>query len=484
MQIELSDSNYSTVLPKIKYIVSNLPFVQQEDIRKLNPHLINDVNDFLRNTINKTLDGRSDLFAYIVIKLWRILETNGKIGIIVSNSWLGTEWGKTFFEITSHFFNFEYIITSENGRWFKQADVITNMIILKRKDTIGLTNSSINFITLKKNLSDLLTSDGEINLDTLKIITAKIKYDAHSNEVCEKQSYTFNEIQRLNQYLSLNALFSDVKWIFEINKKLIKSNTLFEINRGERRGWDPLFYPNVSHNIDNEYLKPVILSPNEIYRYTTTPSSVAFCCTDNINDLVKRGKTGTIEWIKKFENSTNKVGKPLPIVLKRANLNWYSMSPNTLADLVMPISPNHRIFVSKLKEPAFVNQRLIRFSKKDSKLDIDLCHCLLNSILSVFFIEAIGFGRGLGVLDINTTKIKNQFYILNPSLLTPTQIKTIKEKFKCIENREILNIEDELKCDDRIEFENYVLDCFGLIEYKNSILNSFNTLFSIRNAIN
>lgn len=484
MEIKLPNSSHPIFLPEIKYIVSNLPFVQQEDIRKLNPTLINEVNDFLIKTINQSLNGRSDLFAYIIIKLWNILGNDGKVGIITSNSWLGTEWGKTFFEITSNFFDFEYIITSGNGRWFKQAEVITNIIILKKKDKIGLTNPSINFITLKKNLSELVNSDREIDLDTLKLITAKIKYDKNSNEVCEKQSYTFNEIQSLNKYLSLNALFANVKWIFEINKKLIKANTLFEINRGERRGWDPLFYPSMKHNIDEEYLKPVILSPNEIYRYTTIPSSLAFCCTDSMNDLLKNRKEGTINWIKKFENSTNKVGKPLPLVLKRANLNWYSMSPNTLADLVMPISPNHRIFVSKLNEPAFVNQRLIRFSKKDPMLDIDLCHCLLNSILSVFFIEAIGFGRGLGVLDINTTKIKNQLYILNPSLLTSIQIKKIKEHFECIQNREILNIEDELKCPDRIKFEHYVLECFGLIDYKDSILKSFSTLFNIRNAIN
>lgn len=64
-----------------------------------------------------------------------------------------------------------------------------------------------------------------------------------------------------------------------------------------------------------------------------------------------------------------------------------------MADLVASINYGDRLFIAKLKERSFVNQRLARFTKKTEIVDVDLCHALLNSALGMFFIEALGFGR-------------------------------------------------------------------------------------------
>ena len=53
----------------------------------------------------------------------------------MSNSWLGTEWGIVFKEALSRFFKIEYIITSGKGRWFSNAEVVTNIIILEKRVT-------------------------------------------------------------------------------------------------------------------------------------------------------------------------------------------------------------------------------------------------------------------------------------------------------------------------------------------------------------
>ena len=101
----------------------------------------------------------------------------------------------------------------------------------------------------------------------------------------------------------------------------------------------------------------------------------------------------------RFANQVNGKGDPLPEVLSRPNIEWYTMSPSTLADMVISMNPYHRLFVAKLEQRSFVNQRLIRFTKKTRTINVDLCHALLNSVIGLFFIEAIGFGRGLGALD-------------------------------------------------------------------------------------
>ena len=119
---------------------------------------------------------------------------------------------------------------------------------------------------------------------------------------------------------------------------------------------------------------------------------------------------------------------------------------------------DERLFISKLKKPSFVNQRLTRFTLIDKKqIDIDLYHALLNSIIGLFYLEALGFGRGLGALDLNSTKLSNQLFMLNPLLLQENSIKKIKTEFLKLKQRKIYPIKEEIYKKDRINFDFVIL---------------------------
>ncbi len=75
-------------------------------------------------------------------------------------------------------------------------------------------------------------------------------------------------------------------------------------------------------------------------------------------------------------------------------------------------------FIAKFDNPTFVNQRLIRFTKNNDNIDIKLSHALLNSLLGIFYIEMLGFGRGEGVLDLSASKLQESLKMLNYNLLT------------------------------------------------------------------
>ena len=103
-------------LPVFDYIVSNLPFVKGQDIPEYN-ETIRLINNFIGNNIGNDykLDQRADLAYYIPFKLWSLLNENGKLGIIISNAWLGTESGTKFRLSLRKFFNIENVVTSGNG---------------------------------------------------------------------------------------------------------------------------------------------------------------------------------------------------------------------------------------------------------------------------------------------------------------------------------------------------------------------------------
>src|SRR5690606_18770634 len=200
-------------------------------------------------------------------------------------------------------------------------------------------------------------------------------------------------------------------WASQLSTCLVPASRYFEIGRGERRGWDRMFFPE-DHRIEDEYLRPVLRSSRTIDGLVAEPDGIAFCCSHSVSELEHIGHTGALEWIKIFESAHNETGVALPVALARHGHHWYEMRDTTVADLVLTINPDKRLFVAKLRERSFVNQRLIRFSRRTASVDVELCHALMNSLLGVFYIEALGFGRGLGVLDLNATKVAEKLHVL------------------------------------------------------------------------
>ncbi|MCC8377146.1 MAG: N-6 DNA methylase [Rickettsia endosymbiont of Graphium doson] len=88
----------SQKLPKMHAVISNLPFVRFEDALKLNPN-IDMMNKYIYVNHDIQMDKKADLYAYITLKLKDILLEDGRIGLIISNSWLGTNRGNIFRKI-------------------------------------------------------------------------------------------------------------------------------------------------------------------------------------------------------------------------------------------------------------------------------------------------------------------------------------------------------------------------------------------------
>ena len=462
---------------KINNIASNLPFIKQEDLKKLNPEIQNKINKLLNEKFSKKdkLNEKSDLYAYLPFTFWDILSENGRLGIIVSNSWLGTDWGEKFKKFLTRFYKLDYVLTSSTGRWFQNADVVTNIVILTKREFLidKLPNTEkTKFITISHDFLD------DSNHENIREIYQNIITNTLDKRF-KVEEYSTEEI--LSEPLNWNTLFSDISWIKQINKKLIFCSTLFEIKRGARRGWDDMFYPSSNHGIEQDFIKPVLKSSRDIDSLTSIAESEAFCCSLSIEELSQKGNTGAIAWINKFKYGFNEVGKPLPEVLKIKNGYWYTMHDTEMADFVTSVNPDKRIFISRLNEKSFVNQRLIRFTSLKSDTDLELSHALLNNLMGIFFIEALGFGRGLGALDLSSNRMKKYFRMLNPSLLTDSQIKEIKNKFALFKNRDVQNIRIELNDSIRKDFDLTVLKAYEIEHLYDSIKSSFLFLFNMRN---
>ncbi|MDD5902270.1 MAG: hypothetical protein PUC58_02775 [Oscillospiraceae bacterium] len=110
-------------------------------------------------------------------------------------------------------------------------------------------------------------------------------------------------------------------------------------------------------------------------------------------------------------------------------------------------------------------------------------HALLNSMFTMFYIEASGFGRGLGVLDVNKDSIAN-CYMLNPKPVSKDDRAKIIAAFEKLKSRQIMRVSEELSDDIRLEFELTVLRSFGIDDYfekiKSSLLSMQETRATVR----
>jgi hypothetical protein len=472
-------NNVIKEFPTVDYVVSNLPFIKSKEIEVLNPN-ITQINKVIQETTKsqKSLSGKSDIFAYIPFYLYELLSENGKIGLVLSNAWLGTDYGEIFLELLQRFYDIETVVISGKGKWFDNADVVTTFLIAKKRnpDKQLDPNRSISFCTTKESINEI---------PDIKQLSEFILLGSE-NRYVNIQNYSVKQIEYLeNIGVPWCGLFANLNWLFEVSKKLIDCNQFFNFTRGERRGWNELFYPATGHNIEHEYIRPVLKNLRGTSGLYCSADADAFCCSKSIEELEQLNHTGALEWIKSFQNRNNETGIPLTQSLQRANMFWYEMKTENMADFVANVNYDKSLFIATFEKRSFIDQRMIGLSLKEEYQTENriLMLALLNSILSMFFIESFGFGRGLGALDLRATKFERDFKILNLNLLSNEQKHSIINAFQVIAKRERFSLEIEVEQIDRIHFEKILFESFDISEHYEAIKSSLLHLNRIRFAV-
>lgn len=466
-------------LPHFSAIVVNPPFIRFEHWKD---NYVGDT-DMVRSALALAKDTKADFLVPVVLHLASLLLPGGRLGVVLPNAWLGTGWARTFRRELARLFDFECVVGSMNGRWFADAKVVTNLVVLhKRRNNHDSMHDSadrpVTFALTEKRIDEW--SDDYLGSVVSEIMTNGVSADGVS--VRRQSSDSISMVEEMG--LAWTACFAPLDWLAEIRAKLTPATEFFSVARGERRGWDKMFFPSADDaaTIEPFYLSPVLKTASSVTSLVATATEVAFCCGETKDELRRKKHVGALAWIERFEREVNGTGKPLPDVLARTGEQWYEMSASTRADLAVSMNPGERLFFMRMPVPTFVNQRLIRFTKRDESVDVELCHALLCSIVSCFFLEALGFGRGEGVLDLSATKLKDNLMFLNPRLLSRSRANAIKKAFAKLAARPVKSFADECRRKDRMAFERTVLEAYGCESLYMQILTAATTLHNLRLA--
>ena len=247
--------------------------------------------------------------------------------------------------------------------------------------------------------------------------------------------------------------------------------------RGERTGRNEIFLYKGDTSIAEEYLYPMLKSSQSIKGLVANADMKAFCCDKSIEQLKAENDEGTLKWIRKFSDENYN-----PIYKSINYIPWYQMPASNRADLVTSENPDRRLFIAELKESVIVDQRLIAMKYKKTVCNKELVFALLNSIYGMFVIEANGFGRGQGVLDISKTRFE-KVYMINPNIISENDAEEIIELFQKLKMRNVLNVQDELEMQDREKFDRKVLKSIGCEDLYEKIKKSILSMQHTRHDI-
>ena len=469
-------------IPKFDAVISNFPFIQQEDIPNeiLNTQFESEFAKTQTAFLNGNkfdINGKSDYYIYCFYNSLKFLKENGTLSAITSNAWLGKNYGLQFKKFLLDNFHIKYIVKSNAEHWFKDSKVSTIFITLEK----GTIKEPTKFITVNEKLENLFKENSlqkfedfytEVdNCNNSK--NANWKEDEQFKNVFYKTDKTIT-VSIVEQSHLINSLSSQENWatyfvsqnplgVFE--KKLINPfPSIYDTGRGTRTGWDEMHIisneENKSLKIEKEFLLPILKTSQELktIAYSNKSEYNLFVCNEDENTL-KSKFPNAYKHIKKFESTTNKTGIALPEVLKTRKPFWYSLAPEQSANIFISINPSQRLFFSFSNSPLYLNQRLVAIRVK--KKDIEIVSALLNSIVSLLIVELNGVSRNLGALDLNADFFKTKMKIFDPSLLTDKQKENILGKFETLNERQIQDYENEYKQKDRIAFDEEILKSYG-----------------------
>lgn len=465
-------------IPTFDAIISNFPFIQQEDIpneilyKQFKAEFNKSQKAFLDGTTFK-LNERADYYVYCFYNSLKFLNANGVISIITSNAWLGKNYGLQFKQFLLDNFHIKYIVKSNAEHWFEDSKVSTLFITLQK----GKSSNPTKFISIKDKLQNLFPDD---NLQRFEDFYAEIdNCNLPQNTSWLADTIYSNVFNKTDHSLTVsivdnNILNSSIKTQENWNTYFIAPNplsvfdtllinpfpTIYKSGRGTRTGQDDLHIisnkENATLKIESKYLLPIIKSSQEL-ESILHPHKTAynlFICDDSLTQL-KATAPNAYKWIKKFETATNKKGVSLQTVLGKRKPYWYTLKPETPANIFISINPSNKLFFSYTTKSVYTNQRLALM--RVTAAEAPFITALLNSIVSLLIVELNGVSRNLGALDLNADFFKTKMKILNPALFSNADRKKILSNFDILSKRKVLDYTQEYKLKDRIEFDKSIL---------------------------
>jgi type I restriction-modification system DNA methylase subunit len=529
-KISHKDFFKSKFSPYYSYVVTNPPYTRQEEMTMA--FYDKDYKEYLSRAVDDIQDWnkRASIYAYFLVAGAKLLKDGGRLGFVVENSWLNTEYGRPLKTWLMKDFTVDFVIESLKERWFQDAAIITNILVCEKHKN---PNNITKFIYLKKKLQELFGSPPPAN----DVVANQRYYEkmcalfSKSKTANLKTDYTIQEDDRFRIVSVKKDMLAEIertigKWgiikgpkaYLEIVLKFLKRgddglvalNNLLDVNRGLTTNANDIFYlpskywsfieesktylrlRGPSHRtlkISKDCLRPLITpghlakSSYKVDAFEEQHEGNYVIWVDGKSKTTDSNMNDYLSWSEDFIKEENETNGKYPTVVKEiASPQWAKLPDTSGATFLFRKAPyrNFAIFLNSFSNVQ-IDCELYggRLKEKYAQVDVRIVFSVLNSVLTYLDMELLGRANlGEGVLKTEVTDY-NSMPILDPLYVREKLSKAGQlGKFFTIVDRMLTSkatiIEDELKRDARMQLEKLVLGTIGLNE--KDILNLYKEL--------
>ncbi|MBK7105912.1 MAG: SAM-dependent DNA methyltransferase [Ignavibacteriae bacterium] len=510
-------------IPEFDACVGNPPYIRQE--------LIEDKETWTdlakkEHKIRK-INQQSDLYVYYLMHTASFLKVGGKLGYVISSSWLDVAFGTGLQEFLLDHFKIIAIIDNQKVRSFETASINTVILIVEKcLDADLRENNVVKFVRIYKDYKELIGKSDDVNrfeninkfvtnIEKTKkttknddyLIITKIQKELKEESTIEEKYYNGNWgakylrspeiynkiIEAAGDKLIPLSKIVDVKYgiksganeffyVIDETEKVSKlSDDEFKLHFGfekrkskinwEKLGWYFSELTNNHHLLERRFFKPIFKTQKEANNLDVDKSNLKYhvlVCNYTLAEL-KKNKIKIADYVNIAEKQFNLHQRPTNVqrisTVKNHERDWFNLGE----DLVI----GDFIFPSKIHEKyGLIDNRISKVFC--DKVNYNVCikteyeeesNIIFLLMNSTLFRYFLElFARQMGEgLTDIDVIVVEKNLIIDPKYLVPFKVELIKI-YNSLKNRPQETIYEEIKKVDRRKLDKILFDIIGLNE--------------------
>ena len=467
-------------IPKFDVVVANPPYTRQEELES------GEFSETYKNVLKSALSDdwgtkyslgkRAGIHAYFLLHAPKFLKANGRLGFIVSNSWMDADYGKEIQRMLLENFKITAIIESKVERWFEDAAINTCIIIAEREEDLEKRNKNVvKFVLLKQPLPEYkparlvkIVEEKDEFYEDENLRVFPVSQDALFREGLEETEKGRLEWRgsKWGKYLRAPTVF------FKILSQKDKLKPLAEqaqIRYGIKTGCNEFFYltPKAakSFGLERMFLKPLLRTKdfNRVEAKTRDVTHFVLVVNREKPELrntkvYKYLQMGEVKGVNELSTCASR---------KR----WYDVGARNPATMFWSKLTYQRHIVPFNEAGAFVDCNVYEIIPNDERKAKALC-AILNSTLYALFAELIGQkGLGEGANAIMVCDLE-RLPVIDLSKLDNDTVKKLESSLDRLAKRDLGTIFEEMQAKDHRALDGIVFDALGLTPRERSEIYS------------
>ncbi|MCL5030475.1 MAG: N-6 DNA methylase [Bacteroidetes bacterium] len=521
--VQKLDGKYNKVrMPAFDACIGNPPYIRQEYIE--HKTVWNNLAE-IEFGIDK-INQQSDLYVYYLMHTAAFLNEGGRLGYVISSTWLDTGFGTGLQKFLLDHFKIVAVIDNQKVRSFETASVNTVILILEKcSNSEERELNNVRFVRVYKEYHELIgMNDDENRIEKVKHFVNKI--ESAKKSIKNEDYFIFLRNQKELEFeTTINGKYENGNWgakylrspeiynkiIDAAGDKLIPANKVIEVKYGIKTGANEFFYViddtekvhlmsedeynlnfgvkkekhkinweafgwyysemnNRHYIMERRFFKPLFKTQKEAEKLEINFSKLKYrvlVCNETKASL-RKYKSKILNYILDAESKEFQLHKR-PSCAGRVSVDgkrdWFNLGEELfVGDFIFPSKIHEKYSLIDNREVNVFCDK-VNYNIKvlpDYTKYADLIFISMNSILFRFFLELYARQMGEGLTDIDVNVVEKTM-IINPVLLKPKE-KELKKIFSSLRNREQESIFEEINKADRGELESVLFDVLGLVK--------------------